>query len=331
MTDSPGDGRTSKRAQAGFFSSAKSFFLPTGQQFEPGTVRGYYIDLRVKAPRPDGPRDLAFLHVASIQAGLGCYERYIAGEGEAWLDAAREYAEAVTAHQQLDGRQAGGFLHEQPLGHTFRLHPPWISAMAQGEAASLLVRVFLETGEERLRQSALLALKPLGIDIADGGVSATLDGGPFLQEYPTRPPSFVLNGGIFAIWGLYDVGVGLDHPPARANFERALDTLVASLERWDLGYWSRYDLFPHPVTNVASSFYHDLHINQLRAMHRLVPRPELSETAQRWAEYAASPACRRRATAHKALFRLLVPRNRLLAHRFHGRRVESRWQARQAS
>jgi heparosan-N-sulfate-glucuronate 5-epimerase len=326
MTDGTRDGRISKRDRAGFFSSAKSFFLPGGEQIEPGAVRGYYIDLRVKAPTPDGPRNPSFLHVGGIQAGLGCFERYVAGEGEAWLGAAKEYAEALASHQQPEGPQAGGFLHLEPLRHTFRLTPPWVSAMAQGEAASLLVRVFKETGEERLRESALLALRPLSLDMAEGGVSAMLGGGPFLQEYPTQPPSYVLNGGIFAIWGLYDVGVALDSAPARAAFERTLDTLIDNLHRWDLGFWSRYDLFPHPTTNVASSFYHDLHINQLRAMHRLVQRPQLAETAERWAEYAASPACRRRATAHKALFRLLVPRNRLLANRFHGRRAHARAQ-----
>jgi len=326
MTGGTRDGRISKRDRAGFFSSAKTFFLPAGEQFEAGTVRGYYIDLRVKAETPQRPPITSSLHVAGIQLGLGCFERYLAGEGEAWLQAAREYAEDLVVHQQLEGPQAGGFLHQEPLGHTFRLRPPWISAMAQGEAASLLVRIFQETGDQRLADSALLALQPLRVDIGAGGVSALLNGGPFLQEYPTQPPSFVLNGGIFAIWGLYDVGVALDSESARAAFEHCLDTLVANLHCWDVGYWSRYDLFPHPTTNVASSFYHDLHINQLRAMHRLAPRPELAQTAERWAEYAASPACRRRAVAHKALFRVLVPRNPLLAHKLPRRRAESQAQ-----
>ena len=34
---------------------------------------------------------------------------------------------------------------------------------------------------------------------------------------------------------------------------------------WTGNGWSRYDLYPHPLTNVASPFYHRLHIEQLRA------------------------------------------------------------------
>ena len=152
--------------------------------------------------------------------------------------------------------------------------------MAQGEAASLLVRIYLETGDERFAVSARRALLPLCVDSLEGGVRAALGKGSFPEEYPTQPPSCVLNGGIFALWGLYDVGVALDHASARVAFRQAVDTLAENLYRWDVGYWSRYDLFPHATTNIASSFYHDLHINQLRAMHRLVARRQLAETAE---------------------------------------------------
>ena len=304
-----------KRDTAGFFSNATGFFLPVGQQFDAGSVRGYYIDMRVKAEKPiwEGGEDR--LYVVGTQWALGCYERYLAGEGEAWLAAAIDWAEELVRRQHPQGMQAGGFLHARAYPHTFPVRPPWISAMAQGEAASLLVRIYLETGDERFAVSARRALLPLCVDSLEGGVRAALGKGSFPEEYPTQPPSCVLNGGIFALWGLYDVGVALDHASARVAFRQAVDTLAENLYRWDVGYWSRYDLFPHATTNIASSFYHDLHINQLRAMHRLVARRQLAETADRWADYAASPLSCRRAFARKALFRLLVPRSRWLATR----------------
>ena len=286
----------------------------------PGAVRGYYIDMGVKAaspswPPPGLPPAGARLHVATIQWALGSYEHYLAGEGEAWLDACLGCAEEILAVQEPSGPLAGGWLHHQPFPHTLPLRPPWLSAMAQGEGASLLVRLFNETGEERYAEAATRALLPLDVDSADGGVRARLDGRTFPEEYPTDPPSFVLNGGMFAMWGLHDVGVGLADSEALAAFEQSVDTLAANLHRWDLGYWSRYDLFAHPVPNVASSFYHDLHITQLRMTHRLAPRAELAQTAERWAEYETSDLKRRRAFAGKALFRLVVPRNRVLARR----------------
>lgn len=315
MTGDTSQTSISERGFAGFFSSAATFFLPVGERFDAQAVRGYYIDMRVKANAPVWQWNDNRTHVDAIQWGLGCFERYLAGEGDIWLDAARGHADELVESQHPDGPQAGGFLHHRAFKHTFPLRPPWISAMAQGEAASLLVRIFHETGDERYAETAVRALLPLSVDSVDGGVRATLDGLPFPEEYPTQPPSFVLNGAIFTLWGAHDVGVALGEATARTTFEQGIDMLAKNLHRWDLGYWSRYDLFPHPVVNVASSFYHDLHINQLRAMHSLTRRPEFVQTAERWERYAASSLCSRRAFAHKALFRLLVPRNQKLAKR----------------
>ena len=320
VDDQAKDSSPRKRSQASFFSSVASFSLPAGAHVTPGAVRGYYIDLGIKAetpewPPPGMPPAELRLHVATIQWALGAYEHYLAGEGEAWLAAAVSCAEELLDEQQTSGALVGGWVHTRPFPHTFPLRPPWLSAMSQGEGASLLVRLYAETGEERYAEAARRALLPLRLDVSDGGVRATLDGRSFPEEYPTSPPSFVLNGGMFAIWGLHDVGVGLAEPQALADFEQAVDTLAANLHRWDLGYWSRYDLFPHPVPNVASSFYHDLHIKQLRMTHLLAPRQELAEGAERWAAYTSSPFDRRRAFAGKALFRLIVPRNRELARR----------------
>ena len=60
-------------------------------------------------------------------------------------------------------------VHRFPFGPTYRLPPPWISAMAQGEAASLLLRLVMETGEERFAEAARRALAPLRGPSTDGG------------------------------------------------------------------------------------------------------------------------------------------------------------------
>jgi hypothetical protein len=304
----------------GFFSSAASLSLPAGEHVLPGGVGGYYIDMRVKAREPRWPppilgRAERTIHVGATQWGLGAYERYLAGEGEGWLHAACACADELVDMQEQQGPLKGGWVHRQPFMHTFPLNPPWFSAMAQGEGASLLVRAYAETGAEPYAEAARRALLPLEVDTADGGVRALLGGSSFPEEYPTRPPSFVLNGGMFAMWGLYDVGVGLGQSDALDAFHEAVDTLATNLHRWDLGYWSRYDLFPHPVPNVASSFYHDLHIKQLRMTHLLAPRPALAETAERWSDYVASRPNRYRAFAGKSLFRVIVPRNGAIARR----------------
>ncbi len=306
---------TSRRSSAGFWSSASSFFLPIGVQIDPGGVRGYPIDMRVKADSPDWPRpgltDDRTLYASVAQYGLGCYELWLAGDGQAWLDAAVR----VGTHMLQMQRPDGVWPHIAEFPHTQRVTPPWCSGLAQGEGASLLVRLHLETGEDRFADGALRALAPLSVAQDEGGVRGDLGGHPWPEEYPTTPQSHVLNGAIFALWGFRDVAVGLRDADAGRAFETGLDALVASLHRYDTGYWSLYSLFPHPIRNPASSFYHALHVSQLTAMGQLAPRPELAPVRDRWQGYSDSALCRRRAFAHKAVFRLLVPRNRVLAHR----------------
>lgn len=294
--------------------------LPVGPRIRPGEIAGYYIDLRTKLndinlPHQSNPITWPRLYVATMQWGLACYERFLESGEEEWLTAAQLYTDAILRTQQSEGPRAGGWVHTHTFPHTYLLRPPWLSAMAQGQGASLLVRMFEQTGDERCATAARLALRPMRRDVANGGVRAMLAGGPFPEEYPSSPPSFVLNGGIFALWGFYDVAVGLDDREAREGFEEGVSTLVTNLGRWDTGYWSRYDLYPHPVANVASSFYHDLHIKQLRAMDMIAPQPQLDQTATRWAGYGSRAVDRCRAFAAKATFRVLVPRNAHLARR----------------
>jgi hypothetical protein len=175
--------------------------------------------------------------------------------------------------------------------------------------------MYRETSDETLAEAARRALLPLDVDVARGGVRAELGGGPFYEEYPTTPSSYVLNGGIFALWGCHDVAATLEADDATRLWREGVETLAAGIGRWDMGFWSRYDLYPHVIRNVASESYHVLHLSQLRAMNRLKMRPELERAAARFDAYFASRRARARAFAHKALFRLLVPRNRLLADR----------------
>jgi heparosan-N-sulfate-glucuronate 5-epimerase len=250
-------------------------------------------------------------YVSLIQFALGCYERFLGGEEEVWLQTALAAGRHLVAKQEPDG----SWLNNLSVPHTFSLGAPWRCGMAQGEAASLLVRLFLTTGEEVFARAARAALAPLSRSSANGGVSASLEGAAWPEEFPTQPSSFVLNGAMFGWWGLRDVAVGLGDEEAARAFETGVETLAANLWRFDTGGWSLYCLYPHPVRPVASSFYHALHIEQLKAMNVLAPRPEFSEMQARWQAYFESSRLRWLAFSRKVLFRLMVPRNRLVANR----------------
>jgi hypothetical protein len=289
--------------------------------FHPGDPHsGYYFDLRPKAlvqgPRPeDGMRQVARLTASRasaypvdvVQAGLGAWQL-----GPEWEPAVAAVAEWLVSQMDDDGRIACLY----PMPHTFPLPAPWHSSLAQGETASLLVRAAVTLQKPELRMSADLAVRSL-LDPALGLVAATPDG-PVLQEYPTDPPSHVLNGWITSLWGLYDVSISHDpggDPAVAAAAAAAFDEGVRCLSRrlhlyrLPLG-WSRYDLYPHRLVNVASPMYQGLHVGHLRALARLSPDPVVSDTAAEWSRAAGRLPGRTIALARKIAFRLVLPRGR---------------------
>jgi heparosan-N-sulfate-glucuronate 5-epimerase len=293
--------------------------------FEAGDPQsGFYNDLREKAVEHGSPRAAAAAlrsmtedrrranAVSVAQLGIGAWQ--LAATDPSWLPVVEETSRWIVESLDDEGRFA--YLFAMP--HTFALDPPWYSAMAQGEAGSLLVRASSALGRDDLREAAARAIRSL-IDPRLGLVDAATEG-PVLEEYPTDPPSHALNGWIWSLWGLYDVGLALADEPsaslrvvgeeARRAFDLGTATLAARLPRYDVRFaWSLYDLYPHRIAHVASPFYHRLHVEQLRAMALL--RPEhaaFAETAERWAGGARNPLSLAFAVVRKGAFRILEPR-----------------------
>ena len=241
-----------------------------------------------------------------IQVGLGAIQ--LAEADSNWLTVVSEVVAWI--ERTMDGR--GLIACRRPMPHTFPLPVPWHSSLAQGEAASLLVRSARVFARSDLLDLADRAIAPL-LDPESALVAVTAQG-PVLQEYPTTPPAHVLNGWITSLCGLYDVAqarpADTDTPgSAAAGFDAGVTALAARLHlyRTPIG-WSRYDLYPHPLTNVASPFYHRLHVGHLRMLNALAPCEIFDRTADEWERAGANPALQSFAVARKVLFRCVRPR-----------------------
>ncbi|MEH1015179.1 D-glucuronyl C5-epimerase family protein [Micromonospora sp. CPCC 206060] len=192
-------------------------------------------------------------------------------------------------HQDPDG----GWRYPVPIPR-YRVPAGWYSGMAQGLAVSTLLRAYDLTDEKSFADSADGAIELLLRSVDQGGCADyDVTGRPFLEECAKTPANHVLNGAIFALFGLIEHQHrrgGTAHVPAQQR-------LADELGHYDLGYWSRYDReFAWPAT----ANYHSLHVSLLTALAKLTGQPVFQATAVRWRRQLTNPIWVLRARTVKA-------------------------------
>ena len=258
---------------------------PLGRHIEPGGLGGYYCDLRHKARYSlavmDGEivdeREWWIIPVA--QAALGFWELRIEGHA---VD--RPFLQLVDwLIERAEPFPGGGVVWSVGRPQTkYGLEPGWASAMGQGQAASALLRAHELTGRDVYLETARAALPALLTPVANGGLHNELDGAIVLEEYPTRSPTAILNGWIFALFGVHELATVAQVPEARTLFDRSADGLIELLPRYDIGWWSLYSLHDHGRPDLSKPFYQRLHPVLLDGLATIRPDPLLTEYADRW-------------------------------------------------
>lgn len=270
---------------------------PPGRFFDDRSVRGYFLDLSAKTVAASGRHPEGLLPADLAQLALGWFERALAGDEEAHDRFFRLCHLLEAEAERRPGELRWPYSVPVPK---YGLEPPWYSALAQGQIASVLVRAYLHTGRERYARAAELAAAPLLMGSGSELVSIT-PFGPVLEEAPSRPASHILNGWVYAAWGLWDLHIGLGLSRAADTLSATLKCLQAMLPRYDLGWWTRYSLLPGPLADVSQPFYHRLHVDQMEVLYRLTGVSDFREAAHRWRSYD-TPSSRLRAVVHKGLF-----------------------------
>jgi heparosan-N-sulfate-glucuronate 5-epimerase len=271
----------------------------------------YYMPFSLKADYPGhqdssgipmlnyhGKIGLQYNPIAIAQWGLGNYnlhrQQKVLAAGE-WLCA------------NLEQNPHGLWVWNHHFDWEYRttLKSPWYSGLAQGQGISLLVRAHAATGSAKYLDSANRAFQSFLVSTDQGGVSFTDERGDlWFEEYIVSPPTHILNGFIWAMWGIRDYALATGDFSAHDLFARAVATLRTNLHRYDLGFWSLYEESGTRLPMLASAFYHRLHIVQLRVMHRLTGDKIFADYAGRWEGYAQSRGRRTRALCYKGAFKL---------------------------
>lgn len=247
--------------------------------------------------------------IAIAQFGLGNYNL--------WCDTgnAQRYDQFIRAANWLVHNLAMNndgiyvWMHNFDFEYYKTLKAPWYSGLAQGQGISLLLRAAKATGDAKYTDAAEKAFISFTVRVENGGVIDIDSAGSYwIEEYvllPTLDKTKILNGFIWALWGVYDYYVVTKNDDVLNLYEKFVETIIHNLDKYDTGYWSYYELTPQLIKNIASSFYHKLHIVQLSIMYKITGKSVFKEYSVRWENYMNNKLFKFIALIYKAAFKLL--------------------------
>ncbi len=283
---------------------------------DPGS--SYYYDLRARADYPGILKnglpvikypDFEFINpVNAAQNGLANLQLYWDTGNEIRLAKSLKIADALVAYGE---KEDDGLVWRYPI--TIAGHTNWLSAMAQGQVASLLLRLGCVTGNDWYNVKAKEVLKPFFVPITKGGVSCLLDGKYiWFEEYAIPSPPYTLNGFIVALLGVRDGSIILQDMVLKSLYEESINTLTSVLYYFNCRGWSLYDLsFASlgclKMNNLASPFYHRFHIELLKVLEILTNIEEFKKQRLEWENSRDYGTRIYSAIAEKMIYRTLKP------------------------
>jgi hypothetical protein len=181
------------------------------------------------------------------------------------------------------------------LGREMWLRPGWYGANAQGEAMSLLTRLYRATGKRDYLRQARRAMRPFSKRTSEGGVvSEFLDTGlPFYEGYASLPVRVhTIAHFLYAIIGLYDMS-DLS-PKANRLYRRGMRTLEAALPYYDgqdrAHLWLLHVTDPPRPLSSQTGYSQEALVEQMRALASVHPSPALHTYLDKW-EHQLTALC----------------------------------------
>jgi len=247
---------------------------------------------------------------AIAQAALGYYDKYLQTNSKEDKESFLTQANFFVKH----GREVSDDIilweYKFPFEMRNLLPGPWRSALAQGQAISVLIRAHQLTGDSTYAQFAhrgYHAFRFLSRE-HEGGVVDDHNKYVWLEEYIVDPPNHVLNGFIWTLWGVRDYAVYFNDRHASNIWLECLKTLEHNLKNYDVGFWTTYD-WPQgydkkqPVMP-SSLYYQRLHVVQMLATYNLTGKDFFIEYHNRWQKQLNSFWKKGVSQAWKAYFKI---------------------------
>lgn len=257
-----------------------------GKCYSKEEVKGYYNNLTEKITKFGLPgsqlpktqingKICKEFSIDIFQYGIAAFDLYLLTREAQYLDKLKASAEWALAKQQADGGW-DAFSHKKPDCPQ--------SAMAQGEAISMLIRAYLVFKDDRYLTAVKSAKEFMLKPVEEGGTTVYKNGNPYFYEYINE--ALVLNGWIFSAWGLYDYAKFFKDESVLEVWTKTVNAMVEKLHEYDYGDWS---LYSDNGRSLANPFYHKLHIAQLNVMYDLTGKDEFLKYSQIFQRYQANP------------------------------------------
>lgn len=188
----------------------------------------------------------------------------------------------ISVLESLKSEKNGTFVwYHHHYEAKYKIDSPWASAMAQGEVISFYLRMYQILKSDFLLDTAMKAYEFLKFDYKDGGVRRIDENGClWFEEYPSNPPSYVLNGFIYTIFGLYDLYRVTQNSDVKKDIDLCIETLKCNLHKFDAGYWSYYDLLKKEL--VRYYYQKNVHVPQLEVLYLLTNESIFEKYKRKW-------------------------------------------------
>lgn len=280
-----------------------------GKCYSKEKIHGYYNDLTGKVSSAAlldsngipvnivSSGETVYSLVTIMQYALGCYDLYILEKNESYKAQFLNLARYILSHQEENGKWDARSSIGSIKGNS--------SCMAQGQGCSILLRAYQMTSDNQYWRAAQKAISFMILPSAKGGTAVYQGDELSFEKYPPQDgvTSSVLNGWIFALFGLYDYILhtgSIEHQELMAQSSK---TLEKKLPLYDRGFWSDYDL----TGTISSPAYHNVHISLLSVLAELVDSQIMRYYAKRFMKYEKSPLNRARAIVIKLEQKIIRP------------------------
>jgi hypothetical protein len=219
------------------------------------------------------------------QFALHLHERWYIEHNDAARERFLQHAVWLRDHQE-----------SQPIPGIYRFGVPWpkyaaragwVSAVGQGQAISALLRADHIAPARGFVEAARRAAQPFRYDIPAGGVVWRNGTNVFFEEVANATAAHVLNGCVFALWGLWELWVTSPEAWQGEIIERCVETIRRWLPLFDTGWWTLHSLMRTLTgrTQLAMLKHHALHTAQMRILGAMFDEAEFTKAAERWTSY----------------------------------------------